>query len=73
MKNKQSNYMQIKDKLRSFAEWTKVHHTNDNPAIRQSINDYTDSGCKDYKLTEREQNLLHNYAAKLHQIFHQKN
>jgi hypothetical protein len=59
-------YQQAKSMLRSHAEYVKVQFRNDKPAIRQSINDYTDSICKDYNLTEYQRNLLANYACKLH-------
>jgi hypothetical protein len=63
---KNSNYQTAKSMLRSHAEYVKVQFRNDKPAIRQSINDYTDSICKDYNLTEYQRNLLANYACKLH-------
>jgi hypothetical protein len=59
-------YQQAKSMLRSHAEYVKVQFSGDKPAIRQSINDYTDSICKDFKLSEYKRNLLSNYACKLH-------
>lgn len=61
-----TNYQHAKSMLRSHAEYVSVQFRGDKPAIRQSINDYTDSICKDFTLTEYEQSLLHNYACKLH-------
>lgn len=61
-----TNYIFAKSKLRSHAEYVSVLFKGDKPAIRQSINDYTDSICKDFNLTECERNLLSNYACKLH-------
>lgn len=59
-------YQNAKNMLRSHAEYVKVQYRGDKPAIRQSINDYTDSICKDFNLTEYQRNLLSNYACKLH-------
>jgi hypothetical protein len=61
-----TNYQTAKSMLRSHAEYVKVQFRSDKPAIRQSINDYTDSVCKDFNLPEHQRNLLSNYACKLH-------
>lgn len=61
-----TNYKQAKDKLRSHAEWVKVFHNSDLPAIRQEINDYADMLSKEYALSDRENNWFFNYAVKLH-------
>lgn len=61
-----TNYQFSKSKLRSYAEWVSVHLRGDLPAIRQAINDYTDAICKEENLSEYQQNLLHNFAGKLH-------
>lgn len=61
-----TQYQTAKSMLRSHAEYVSVQFRGDKPAIRQSINDYTDGICKDFNLTEYQRNLLHNYAGKLH-------
>ena len=61
-----TNYQKAKDMTRGYAEWVKVHHKGDKPAIRQALNDYSDSISSDYRLTEYECNLLANYVCKLH-------
>ena len=61
-----STYLEVKDKLRSHAEYVKVYYRGDKPAIIQSINDYTDFISRDYNLPEWQKDLLHNYAVVLH-------
>ena len=61
-----TKYQETKTMLRSYAEYVSVQFKGDAPAIRQSINDYTDSICKDYDLSDYQRNLLHNYACTLH-------
>jgi hypothetical protein len=61
-----TNYQQAKSMLRSYAGYISVQFRDDKPAIRQCINEYTHAICSDYNLTEYKQNLLHNYACKLH-------
>ena len=61
-----TTYQNAKSMLRSHAENVKIQYRGDKPAIRQSINDYTDSICKDFNLSEYHRNLLSNYACKLH-------
>ena len=61
-----NNYQVTKTKLRSHAEYVKVLYKGDKPAIRQSINDYTDMISKEYDLSEYQRNLLSNYACTLH-------
>jgi len=63
-----TQYQTAKSMLRSHAEYVKVQFRGDKPAIRQSINDYTDSICKDMQLSEYHINLLSNYACKLHPL-----
>jgi hypothetical protein len=63
---KTTKYQEAKNMLRSHAEYVKVQFRSDKPAIRQSINDYTDSICKDFNLTNYQRDLLSNYACKLH-------
>jgi hypothetical protein len=61
-----SKYQEVKTMLRANAEFAKVQFRGDKPAIRQSINDYTDAISKDYNLSEYQRNLLSNYACTLH-------
>lgn len=61
-----TQYQEMKSMLRSHAEYVSIQFRGDKPAIRQSINDYTDSICKDYQASEHHRVLLHNYACKLH-------
>jgi hypothetical protein len=61
-----TEYMRLKEELRLFAEWMKKRYVNDLPAIREGINNYADSLCRQYRLDNHRQDLLHNYAAKLH-------
>ena len=61
-----TNYQITKSMLRSHAEYVKVQYRGDKPAIRQSINDYTDMISKDYNLSDYQRDLLSNYACKLH-------
>ena len=63
---KKTNYQSAKSMLRAHAEFVSVQFRGDKPAIRQSINDYTDEICKDFDLSEYHRNLLANYACKLH-------
>ena len=60
-----SNYQQAKTMLRAHAEYVKVF-LGDKPAVRESINNYTDCICSDFDLTEHKRNLLSNYACTLH-------
>ena len=60
------NYQTAKTMLRAHAEYVKAQFRGDKPAIRQSINDYLDSVCRDFRLSEYHQGLLSNYACKLH-------
>ena len=61
-----TQYQTAKSMLRSHAEYVSVQFRGDKHAIRQSINDYTDSICRDFNLSEYHRNLLANYACKLH-------
>ena len=61
-----TDYQQVKEKTRCFAEWIKVRHPTDKPLIRQAINDYADSISKEYNLSEYQRDLLSNYVCKLH-------
>jgi hypothetical protein len=61
-----TNYQISKDILKSISHDAKSTYRGDKPAIRQVINDSADAICKSGHLTEHEQQLLHNYACKLH-------
>lgn len=61
-----TNYQTAKSMLRAHAEYVKVQYRGDKPAIRQSINDYTDSISRDYDLSDYQRDLLSNYACTLH-------
>jgi hypothetical protein len=63
-----TNYQQAKEALKRTAKsfLCRIHFKNDKPAQRQLINEMADALCKDYFLTERQQQLLHNYTSKLH-------
>ncbi len=63
-----TNYQQAKDQLKHASKVIKKDFGTDKPAIRMYINDTCDCICKDYtyRLTEYQQNLLHNYACTLH-------
>ena len=63
MKNN-TNYKDAKKELLNIAKLAKKEYKNDKPAIRQIINDK----CYflTYNLTSYENDLLHNYASKLH-------
>ena len=61
-----TNYQTAKTMLKERAEYSKSQFPTDKPAIRQSINDYADSICRDYNLSEYHRDLLSNYACKLH-------
>ena len=61
-----TNYQTTKKMLQSHAEDVKFQFIGDKAAIRQSINDYTDTIGKDYDLNDYQKNLLANYACKLH-------
>lgn len=56
-----TQYQQMKSMLRSHAEYVNVQFRGDKPAIRQSINDYADSICKDYQASEYHRDLQSNY------------
>lgn len=61
-----TNYKIAKSTLCGIAYDAKNQHRGDKPMIRQIINDSADSICRDLRLTERERDLLANYACKLH-------
>lgn len=63
---KNSIYQQAKEELKERASDAKSQFKTDKPAIRQTINDFTDLLCRSYQLTEYQRNLLANYACKLH-------
>jgi len=66
-KMKTTNYQQAKSQLKHASKVIKKDFGTDKPAIRMHINDTCDTICKDYyRLTEYQQNLLHNYACTLH-------
>jgi hypothetical protein len=64
--NKMTNYQQAKEALKRSAIWVKKTFPNDLPMIRQSINDHADSLCRSFQLTDRQIDMLANYACKLH-------
>jgi len=64
-----TNYQEAKHQLTAISKLVKSNNKRDKAAIREAINNYTDAICKDwqsFKLTEHQQTLLNNYAAKLH-------
>ena len=61
-----TNYKIAKDTLKSISLEAKSEFRNDKPAVRQIINDSVDSISRDLNLTNREIDLLSNYACKLH-------
>lgn len=61
-----SKYQIAKKELKETAEKAKKEFKNDKPLIRQIINEYTYILCVEHALTNYEENLLHNYACKLH-------
>lgn len=61
-----TNYKQAKNMLHSHAKYIKNVYTGDKPAIRESINVRTHELCKEFDLSEHKQELLHEYACKLH-------
>jgi len=61
-----TNYKIAKDTLKSISLEAKSEFRNDKPAVRQIINDSVDSISRDLNLTNRERDLLSNYACKLH-------
>ena len=61
-----TQYQEMKSMLRAHAEYVKVQYRGDKPMINQSINDYKDDLCKDYKASEYQVDLLSNYTCKLH-------
>jgi len=64
---KTTNYQQAKSQLKHASKVIKKDFGTDKPAIRMHINDTCDTIYKDYyRLTEYQQNLLHNYACTLH-------
>jgi hypothetical protein len=60
-----TQYQQAKKELKEVSQWVK-REFNDNPQIRQTINDETHHICKEYDLSEKKQSMLHNYACTLH-------
>ena len=61
-----TQYQQAKQDLKTISQWAKSKFPEDKPAVRQIINDNTHVLCSDYDLSEKKQNLLHNYACTLH-------
>lgn len=60
------NYQNAKKQLLEFSRNVKRDLRGDIPAINQSLNDFTDSICRNGLLTERQKDLLHNYCCELH-------
>ena len=61
-----TQYQQAKQELKNISQWAKSKFIEDKPAIRQTINDNTHDLCKKYDLSEKKQNMLHDYACTLH-------
>ena len=63
-----TKYQEAKKQLKEVAKNLKRDYGTDFPAIRMGINDSADAICKDYyyRLTDYQQDLLHNYACVLH-------
>jgi hypothetical protein len=62
-----TNYQQAKDALKRTKKFfCRVHLKNDKPAQRQLLNDTAHALCREYNLTERQQELLHNFTSKMH-------
>jgi hypothetical protein len=61
-----TSYKFAKDHLKEISIYAKKHFVNDKPAIRQTINDSTHNICNEYDLSNKKQNMLHNYACTLH-------
>jgi predicted GNAT superfamily acetyltransferase len=61
-----SDYQMAKQTLKNVSNQAKENYPTDKPAIRQTINNYMDYLCKNYKLSDYQRNLLSNYACKLH-------
>ena len=61
-----SQHTQLKNELKQISKEAKNQFKNDNPAIRQIINDSADSLCKAHNLSEHKRDLLSNYACSLH-------
>lgn len=59
-----TNYQDAKKELLKIANLAKKEYKNDKPAIRQIINDQ--AYYLTYNLTSYENDLLHDYACKLH-------
>lgn len=65
MKNT-NNYQVAKNTLKAVSLDAKKEHKTDKPMIRQIINDTADELGKGLRLSDREVNLLSNYACSLH-------
>ena len=63
---KVTQYQQAKEELKNISEWAKSHFIGDKPAVRQVINDNTHSLAFEYALSDKKQDMLHNYACTLH-------
>jgi len=61
-----TNYNAAKNELKEIAIWAKSQYIDDLPAINMAINDGADSIIRNGNLSEYQQNLLQNYACKLH-------
>ena len=61
-----TKYQSAKATLKAVALDAKAEHRTDKPMVRQIINDTCDSICRDLNLSERQRDLLSNYACKLH-------
>jgi hypothetical protein len=61
-----TNYKKAKQLLVVTAKDSKNHYKNDKPAIRQIINDTCYFLTKDFNLSDKKADMLHNFACTLH-------
>ena len=61
-----TKYKQAKNELKLISNWAKELHVDDKPIVRMLINDNCYYLCKEYNLSDKKQNLLHDYACVLH-------
>lgn len=59
-------YNSAKQQLKQVAIEAKAQFKNDKPAIRQTINDYCDSLCREWNLSESQRDRLFSFACTLH-------
>jgi transcription initiation factor IIF auxiliary subunit len=63
---KTTQYQKAKNNLKVTSSMAKSQFSNDKPMIRQIINDSIDNLANEYHLSEKKQDMLHNYACTLH-------